>query len=82
MARNCPIKKSNARTPQKPSYIKMVQNKEYDEEEAEEYEEEEEKLQEQEKIGDLVNRMISFLDEKKVQWMNLMQERGVDFLAA
>ena len=47
----------------------------------EEYEEEEEP-QEQDKIDDLVNRMVSFSDEKKVQWMNAMQDRGVDFLAA
>ena len=59
----------------------MVQNQEYDEEEeAEEYKEEE--PQEQDKIDDLVNRMVSFSDEKKVQWMNMMQDRGVDFLAA
>ena len=60
----------------------MVQNQEYkEEEEAEEYEEEEEP-QEQDKIEDLVNRMVSFSDEKKVQWINMMQDRGVDFLAA
>ena len=83
MAWNCPTKKFNPRTPQKPSYIKMVQNHEYDEEEeAEEYEEEEEEPQEQDKIDDLVSRMVSFSDEKKVQWMNVMQDRGVDFLAA
>ena len=58
----------------------MVQNQEYDkEEEAEEYEEEGE---EQDEIDDLVNRMVSFSDEKKVQWMNAMQDRGVDFSAA
>ena len=57
----------------------MVQNQEYNNEEPREYEEEEE---EQDKIDDLVNRMVSFSDEKKVQWMNAMQDRGVDFLAA
>ena len=83
MAWDCPTKKFNPRKPQKPSYIKMVQNQEYDkEEEAEEYEEEEEEPQEQDKIDDLVNRMVSFSDEKKVQWMNTMQDRGVDFSAA
>ena len=51
----------------------MVQNQEYDEEE--------EEPQEQDKINDLVNRMASFSDEK-VQWMNMMQDRGVYFLAA
>ena len=60
----------------------MVQNQEYDkEEEAEEYEEEEEEPQEQDKIDDLANRMVSFSNEKKVQWMNTMQDR-VDYLAA
>ena len=45
----------------------MVQNQEYDEEEeAEEYEEEEEEPQEQFEIDDLVNRMVSFSNEKKV----------------
>ena len=61
----------------------MVQNQEYDkEEEAEEYEEEEEEPQEQDEIDDLVNRMVSISDEKKVQWMNVMQDRGVDFSPA
>ena len=61
----------------------MVQNQEYDkEEEAEEYEEEEEEPQKQDEIVDLVNRMVSFSDEKKVQWINVIQDRGVDFLAA
>ena len=60
----------------------MVQNQDYDEEEAEEYEEEEEEPQEQDKMDDLVNRMIGFSDENKVKWMNMMQKRGVDFLAA
>ena len=83
MAQDCPTKKLNPRKPQKLSYIKMVQNQEYnEEEEAEEYKEEEEEPQEQDKIDDLVNRMVSFSDEKKVQWMNVMQDRGVDFLAA
>ena len=82
MARDCPTKKFNLRKPQKPSYIKMVQNQEYDDEEPEEYEEEEEEPQEQNEIDDLVSRMVSFSDEKKVQWMNTMQDRGVDFLAA
>ena len=59
----------------------MVQNQKYDDEEPEEYEEEEEP-QEQDKIDDLVNRMVSFSDEKKVQWMNAMQDRGVNFSAA
>ena len=73
MAQNCPTKKSNPRTPHKPSYIKMVQNQEYDEEEeAKEYEEEEEEPQQQDEIDNLVNRMIGFSDEKKVQWMNAM----------
>ena len=83
MAQDCPTEKFNPRKPQKPSYIKMVQNQEYnEEEEAEEYEEEEEEPQEQDEIDDLVNRMVSFSDEKKVQWINVMQDRGVDFLAA
>ena len=82
IAWDCPTKKFNPRKPQKPSYIKMVQNQEYDNEEPKEYEEEEEKPQEQDEIDDLVNRMVSFSDEKKVQWMNAMQDRGVDFLAA
>ena len=62
----------------------MVQNQKYDkeEEEAEEYKEEEEEPQEQDEMDDLVNRMIGFSNEKKVKWMNMMQERGVDFLAA
>ena len=60
----------------------MVQNQEYDNEEPEEYEEEEEEPQEQNEIDDIVSRMVSFSDEKKVQWMNMMQDRGVDFLAA
>ena len=47
-----------------------------------EYEEEEEEPQEQDEIDDLVSRMVSFSDEKKVQWMNAMQDRVVDFLAA
>ena len=64
MAQNCSTKKFNPRTPQKPSYIKMVQNQEY--------EEEEEEPQEQDEIDDLVNRMVSFSNEKKVQWMNTM----------
>ena len=81
IAWNCPIKKNNPRTPQKPSYIKMVQNQKYDEEEAEGYEEEEEP-QEQDEMDNLVNRMIGFSDEKKVQCINMMQDRGVDFLAA
>ena len=33
MAQDCPTKKFNPRKPQKPSYIKMVQNQEYDNEE-------------------------------------------------
>ena len=41
MAQDCPTKKFNPRKPQKPSYIKMVQNQEYDDEEPEEYKEEE-----------------------------------------
>ena len=45
----------------------MVQNQEYDEEEAKEYEEEEEEPQEQYEMDDLVNRMIGCSDEKKVQ---------------
>ena len=60
----------------------MVQNQEYDKEEAEEYEEEEEEPQEQDEMDNLVNRMIGFSDKKKVQWMNVMQEKGVDFSAA
>ena len=61
----------------------MVQNQKYDDEEPEEYEEEEEEEpQEQDEIDNLVNRMVSFSDKKKVQWMNVMQDRGVDFLAA
>ena len=55
----------------------MVHNQEYDEEEAKEYKEEEEEPQEQDKMDELVNRMIGFSDEKKVQWMNVMQEKGV-----
>ena len=82
MAQECPTKKFNPRKPQKPSYIKMVQNQEYDDEELKEYEEEEEEPQEQDEIDNLVSRMVSFSDEKKVQWMNMMQDRGVDFLAA
>ena len=82
MAQDCPTKKFNPRKPQKPSHIKMVQNQEYDNEEPEEYEEEEEEPQEQDEIDDLVSRMVSFSDEKKVQWMNAKQDRGVDFLAA
>ena len=68
--------------PQKPSYIKMVQNQEYNNEEPKEYEEEEEEPQEQDEIDNLVSRMVSFSDKKKVQWMNTMQDRGVDFSAA
>ena len=64
MAWDCPTKKFNPRKPQKPSYIKMVQNQEYDNEEPEEYEEEE-GPQEQDEIDDLVSRMVSFSDEKK-----------------
>ena len=75
-------KKFNPRKPQKPSYIKMVQNQEYDNEEPKEYKEQEEEPQEQDEIDNLVSRMVSFSDEKKVQWMNAMQDRGVDFLAA
>ena len=82
IAQNCPTKKHNPRTPQKPSYIKIVQNQEYDDKETEEHEEEEEEPQEQDEIDDLVNRMVSFSDKKKVQWMNAMQDRGVNFLAA
>ena len=83
MAQNCPTKKFNPRTPQKQTYIKMVQNQEYDEEEeTEECEKEEEEPQEQDEMDNLVNRMIGFSDEKKVKWMNAMQERGVDFSAA
>ena len=81
MAWDCPTKKFNPRKPQKPSYIKMVQNQEYNNKEPEEYEEEEEEPQEQDKIDDLVSRMVSFSDKKKVQWMNTMQDR-VDFSAA
>ena len=43
----------------------MVQNQEYDNEEPEEYEEEEEEPQEEDEIDDLVNRMVSFSDEKR-----------------
>ena len=82
IAQDCPTKKFNPRKHQKPSYIKMVQNQEYDDEEPKEYEEEEEEPQEQDKIDDLVSRMVSFSDEKKVQWMDVMQDRGVDFSAA
>ena len=82
MAQDCPTKKFNPRKPQKPFYIKMVQNQEYSDEETEEYKEEEEESQEQDEIDDLVSRMVSFSDEKKVQWINAMQDRGVDFLAA
>ena len=53
--------------PQKPSYIKMTQDQEYDNEEPKEYEEEEEEPQKQDEIDDLVNRMVSFSDKKKVQ---------------
>ena len=45
----------------------MVQNQEYDDKESEEYEEEEEEPQKQDEINDLVSRMVSFSDEKKVQ---------------
>ena len=73
MAWDCPTKKFNLRKPQKPSYIKMVQDQEYDDEELKEYkEEEEEELQEQDEIDELVNWMVSFSDDKKVQWMNAM----------
>ena len=82
MAWDCPTKKFNTKKPHKPSYINMVQNQEYDDEEPKEYKEEEEETQEQDEIDDLVSRMVSFSDKKKVQWMNTMQDRGVDFLAA
>ena len=73
MAWDCPTKKFNLRKPQKPSYIKMVQDQEYDDEEPKKYkEEEEEELQEQDEIDELVNWMVSFSDDKKVQWMNAM----------
>ena len=83
IAQNCPTKKSNPRMPQKPSYIKMIQNQGYNEEEEdEECKEEEEEPQEQDEIDNLVSRMIGFSDDKKVQWINVMQDRGVDILAA
>ena len=76
LARDCPQKKSNPRLPQKPSYIKMVQ------EEYEEEQEEEEQGQEPDEMSELVTRMLNFSDEKKVKWMNAMQDNGVDFSAA
>ena len=77
LAWDCPQKKSNPRLPQKPSYIKMMQDQErYDEEEEEEQE------QEPDKMDELVTRMLNISNEKKVEWMNAMQDKGVDFLAA
>src|SRR5580704_6947431 len=76
LAKDCPEKKHNPRPPQKPSYIKMVQ---------EEYEEENDKKeqeQEPDEMSELVTRMLNFSNEKKVEWMNVMQDNGVDFSAA
>src|SRR5580692_11881474 len=79
LVRDCPQKKSNPRTPQKPSYIKMMQDQErYNEED----DEEEEQEQEPDEMDKLVTRMLNFSDEKKVEWMNVMQDKGVDFSAA
>ena len=68
MAQNCPTKKFNPRMTQKPSYIKMVQNQEYDDNEPKEYEEgeeEEKESKEQDEIDNLVSRMVSFSGQKE-----------------